>query len=125
VPQPHTFARSLCGDAVRAADPVQEALARDFDNIERCKPGTTLYASLLTIVRDEHDLQLRRRDAAARPGGAATAAALPACQVGSRPNRPPAAAARLTTRSSPQSDLSFGLRAAQGKGMLRAAVGIV
>jgi len=61
VPQLHTFARSLCRDAVRADDLVQEALLRAFDNIRRFKPGTNLKAWLFTIVRNEHYSQLRRR----------------------------------------------------------------
>ena len=61
VPQLHTFARSLCRDGVRADDPVQEALMRAINNIERFKPGTNLKAWLFTIVRNEHYSQLRRR----------------------------------------------------------------
>jgi RNA polymerase sigma-70 factor (ECF subfamily) len=61
VPQLHSFARSLCRDAVRADDLVQEALLRAFVNIRRFKPGTNLKAWLFTIVRNEHYSQLRRR----------------------------------------------------------------
>jgi RNA polymerase sigma-70 factor (ECF subfamily) len=61
VPQLHTFARSLCRDAVRADDLVQEALLRAIDNIRRFTPGTNLKAWLFTIVRNEHYSQLRRR----------------------------------------------------------------
>ena len=39
MPQMHNFARSLCRDAVRAADLVQEALLRALSNVERFQPG--------------------------------------------------------------------------------------
>ncbi|HEY5101173.1 MAG TPA: sigma-70 family RNA polymerase sigma factor, partial [Steroidobacteraceae bacterium] len=52
---------SLCRDAVRAADLVQEALLRAFSNIERFQPGTNLKAWLFTILRNEHYSQLRRQ----------------------------------------------------------------
>jgi len=61
MPQMHNFARSLCRDAVRAADLVQEALLRAFSNIERFQPGTNLKAWLFTILRNEHYSQLRRQ----------------------------------------------------------------
>ena len=61
MPQMHNFARSLCRDAVRAADLVQEALLRAISNIERFQPGTNLKAWLFTILRNEHYSQLRRQ----------------------------------------------------------------
>jgi RNA polymerase sigma-70 factor (ECF subfamily) len=61
MPQMHNFARSLCRDAVRAADLVQEALLRAYSNIERFQPGTNLKAWLFTILRNEHYSQLRRQ----------------------------------------------------------------
>jgi RNA polymerase sigma-70 factor, ECF subfamily len=61
MPQMHNFARSLCRDAVRAADLVQEALLRALTNVERFQPGTNLKAWLFTILRNEHYSQLRRQ----------------------------------------------------------------
>jgi RNA polymerase sigma-70 factor (ECF subfamily) len=61
MPQMHNFARSLCRDAVRAADLVQEALLRALSNVERFQPGTNLKAWLFTILRNEHYSQLRRQ----------------------------------------------------------------
>src|SRR5580704_4001214 len=61
MPQMHNFARSLCRDAVRAADLVQEALLRAISNIERFQPGTNLKAWLFTILRNEHYSQVRRQ----------------------------------------------------------------
>src|ERR1700689_5370488 len=61
MPQMHNFARSLCRDAVRAADLVQEALLRACTHIERFEPGTNLKAWLFTILRNEHYSQVRRQ----------------------------------------------------------------
>jgi RNA polymerase sigma-70 factor (ECF subfamily) len=61
MPQMHNFARSLCRDAVRAADLVQEALLRALTNVERFQPGTNLKAWLFTILRNEHYSQMRRQ----------------------------------------------------------------
>jgi RNA polymerase sigma-70 factor (ECF subfamily) len=61
MPQMHNFARSLCRDAVRAADLVQEALLRALSNVERFQPGTNLKAWLFTILRNEHYSQMRRQ----------------------------------------------------------------
>lgn len=60
VPQLRAFARSLCRDATRADDLVQEALVRALSNLGQFTPGTNLKAWLFTIVRNEYYTFLRR-----------------------------------------------------------------
>lgn len=60
VPQLRAFARSLCRDATRADDLVQETLVRALSSLGQFTPGTNLKAWLFTIVRNEYYTYLRR-----------------------------------------------------------------
>lgn len=60
LPALRTFALSLCGDAVRADDLVQEAFARAWANQHRFRPGTNFTAWLFTILRNLFYSDLRK-----------------------------------------------------------------
>jgi RNA polymerase sigma-70 factor, ECF subfamily len=61
VPGLRAFAISLCGDAVRADDLVQEALVRALANINSFEPGTNMSAWLMTILRNQFRSEYRKR----------------------------------------------------------------
>ena len=61
VPRLRAFAISLCGDAVRADDLVQEALVRALSNIGSFEPGTNMSAWLMTILRNQFRSEYRKR----------------------------------------------------------------
>ncbi|MET0367192.1 MAG: sigma-70 family RNA polymerase sigma factor [Methylobacterium sp.] len=60
LPALRTFALSLCGDAIRADDLVQEAFARAWANQHRFRPGTNFTAWLFTILRNLFYSDLRK-----------------------------------------------------------------
>lgn len=60
LPGLRTFALSLCGDASRADDLVQEAFARAWANQHRFRPGTNFTAWLFTILRNQFYSELRK-----------------------------------------------------------------
>jgi len=55
------FARSLCGDASRADDLMQEALLKAWANKESFAPGSNMRAWLFMILRNTFYSELRRR----------------------------------------------------------------
>ncbi len=61
VPGLRAFAISLCGDAVRADDLVQEALVRALGSINSFEPGTNMSAWLMTILRNQFRSEYRKR----------------------------------------------------------------
>ena len=61
VPSLRAFAVSLCGNADRADDLVQEALTRALANIDRFQPGTNMSAWLFTILRNHFRSEYRKR----------------------------------------------------------------
>lgn len=61
VPALRVFALSLCGNAARAEDLVQEALVRAWANRERFVPGTNFSAWIFTILRNHFYSECRRK----------------------------------------------------------------
>jgi RNA polymerase sigma-70 factor, ECF subfamily len=61
LPMLRAFARSLCGDPVRADDLVQETVVRALANGEKFTPGTNLSAWLVTILRNHLYSEGRKR----------------------------------------------------------------
>jgi RNA polymerase sigma-70 factor, ECF subfamily len=71
VPGLRVFAISLCGNADRADDFVQETLLRAIANIDSFRPGSNLCAWLFTILRNlvRSDYRKRRREVEDTDGG--------------------------------------------------------
>jgi RNA polymerase sigma-70 factor, ECF subfamily len=65
IPRLRRYARVLCGDATRADDLVQDALARAWEKRVLWKAGSDLRAWLFTIMHNVHvnQLALARREA--------------------------------------------------------------
>lgn len=61
LPRLRAFAISLCGDASRADDLVQEALVKALGNLDKFQPGTNLRAWLFTILRNVYFTEFRKR----------------------------------------------------------------
>lgn len=61
LPMLRAFARSLCGDRVRADDLVQETVVKALSNQDKFKPGTNLNAWLVTILRNQFYSEGRKR----------------------------------------------------------------
>lgn len=61
LPMLRAFARSLCGDRVRADDLVQETVARALANQDKFAAGTNLNAWLVTILRNHFYSEGRKR----------------------------------------------------------------
>jgi RNA polymerase sigma-70 factor, ECF subfamily len=61
VPQLRAFAISLCGNADRADDLVQETLLRALTHIHLFERGTNLEAWLFTILRNDFRTEYRKR----------------------------------------------------------------
>lgn len=61
IPSLRAFAISLCGDADRADDLVQDTLLRALANIDRFELGTNLNAWLFTILRNLFHSEYRKR----------------------------------------------------------------
>ena len=61
VPSLRAFAMSLCGDADRVNDLVQETLLRAFSHIESFQVGTNMQAWLFTILRNNFREEYRKR----------------------------------------------------------------
>ncbi|MEP0323011.1 sigma-70 family RNA polymerase sigma factor [Bauldia litoralis] len=61
IPNLRAFAYSLCGNADRADDLVQETLMRAIDKIDHFTPGTNLNAWLFTILRNHFRSEFRKR----------------------------------------------------------------
>ncbi|HEY6858675.1 MAG TPA: sigma-70 family RNA polymerase sigma factor [Pseudolabrys sp.] len=61
VPNLRAFAMSLCRDAHRADDLVQETLLRALANIQSFEPGTNMPAWLFTILRNLYRSEYRKR----------------------------------------------------------------
>ncbi len=68
IPNLRAFAVSLCGNADRADDLVQETLVKAWSNLASFTEGTNLTAWLFTILRNIHysDFRKRRREAPIR-----------------------------------------------------------
>lgn len=60
VPSLRAFAISLCGNADRANDLVQETLLRAWANLDSFEPGTNLSAWLFTILRNQFRTEYRK-----------------------------------------------------------------
>ena len=61
LPSLRAFAISLCGNAERADDLVQEAMTRAMTRIDLFEPGTKLEAWLITILRNQFYSEHRKR----------------------------------------------------------------
>lgn len=61
VPHMRAFAISLCGDADRADDLVQETLEKAWKNLDTFQVGTNLKAWLFTILRNTYFSECRKR----------------------------------------------------------------
>jgi|SRR5690606_14844737 RNA polymerase sigma-70 factor (ECF subfamily) len=61
IPSLRAFAISLCRNADRADDLVQETLVKAWDKQDSFRPGTNLTAWLFTILRNEFYSQMRKR----------------------------------------------------------------
>jgi RNA polymerase sigma-70 factor (ECF subfamily) len=61
VPKLRAFAMSLCGNADRADDLVQETLLRALAKIDAFRPGTNMPAWLFTILRNQFRSEYRKR----------------------------------------------------------------
>jgi RNA polymerase sigma-70 factor (ECF subfamily) len=61
IPALRAFARSLCGNAVRADDLVQEALAKALTKIHSFQEGSNAQAWLITILRNQYFSEGRKR----------------------------------------------------------------
>jgi RNA polymerase sigma-70 factor (ECF subfamily) len=73
VPRLRAFALSLCGNADKADDLVQETLVRAYGSLSSFTEGTNLIAWLITILRNTYykDYVKRRREVADPEGGLA------------------------------------------------------
>lgn len=60
-PSLRAFALSLCGNADRADDLVQETLLRAWANIHSFEPGTNMHAWLFTILRNLFRSEYRKQ----------------------------------------------------------------
>jgi RNA polymerase sigma-70 factor, ECF subfamily len=61
IPGLRAFAISLCGNADRADDLVQETLIRGLAHINSFEPGTNMSAWLITILRNLYRSEYRKR----------------------------------------------------------------
>jgi RNA polymerase sigma-70 factor (ECF subfamily) len=61
MPQLHRFAMSLCRDFDRANDLTQQTLLRACANIDKFMAGSNMIAWLITILRNEHYSECRKR----------------------------------------------------------------
>lgn len=61
IPSLRAFAMSLCGDAERGDDLVQETLVKAWGNFKSFQEGTNLRAWLFTILRNEFYSQMRKK----------------------------------------------------------------
>jgi RNA polymerase sigma-70 factor (ECF subfamily) len=61
IPSLRAFAYSLCGNATRADDLVQETMVKAWANFASFQEGTNLRAWLFTILRNEFYSQMRKK----------------------------------------------------------------
>lgn len=61
IPSLRAFAYSLCGNATRADDLVQETMVKAWANFHSFQEGTNLRAWLFTILRNEFYSQMRKK----------------------------------------------------------------
>lgn len=61
IPNLRAFARSLCGNAVRADDLVQETLTKALTKIDSFQEGSNAQAWLVTILRNQYFSEGRKR----------------------------------------------------------------
>lgn len=61
IPNMRAFAISLCGNADRADDLVQETLVKAWSKLDTFQEGTNLKAWLLTILRNHYYSEFRKR----------------------------------------------------------------
>ena len=61
IPNLRAFAISLCGDADKADDLVQDTLMRAWDHMDKFQEGTNLRAWLFTILRNAYFSHYRKR----------------------------------------------------------------
>lgn len=80
IPSLRAFARSLCGDAVRADDLVQETLTKALAKIDSFQQGTNAQAWLVTILRNQYFTEGRKRRREVEDGEGHFAATLVAPQ---------------------------------------------
>jgi RNA polymerase sigma-70 factor (ECF subfamily) len=83
MPSLRAFARSLCPNAARADDLVQDSLVKALANIDRFEPGSNLRAWMFTILRNTYysDLRKRQREVEDAEG-------VHAARLAERPNQP-------------------------------------
>lgn len=60
-PALRAFARSLCGNADRANDLVQDTYVRALVNLDKFQPGTNMAAWLAVILRNQYYSECRKR----------------------------------------------------------------
>ena len=60
IPSLRAFAYSLCGNATRADDLVQETMVKAWSNRDKFRPGTNMRAWLFTILRNSYYSELRK-----------------------------------------------------------------
>lgn len=61
IPSLRAFARSLCGNAVRADDLVQETLTKALTKVDSFQEGSNAKAWLITILRNQYYSEGRKR----------------------------------------------------------------
>ncbi len=84
VPSLRAFAISLCGDADRADDLVQETLVKAWTNLGGFQEGTNLRAWLFTILRNQFysEMRKKKREVEDADGSLSATLAVPPAQLG-------------------------------------------
>jgi len=84
VPSLRAFGISLCGDADRADDLVQETLVKAWTNLHGFQEGTNLRAWLFTILRNQFysEMRKKKREVEDADGSLSASLAVPPAQQG-------------------------------------------